>query len=101
MGNRRKLSDSQLRQIRELQSAGRSLRQIAKQIGASAQTISNYAKVMKSTAENTDGEGRYSEAELWELWFYCRNQSNAAEIVGDLAGVPVDEAKLLIRQWEG
>ena len=101
MGNRRKLSDAQLRQIRELLSAGMSLRQIAKQIGVSAQTVSNYAKAMKPASQNTDGDGRYSTSELRELWFYCKSQSDAPQIIADLAGVPVDEAKQMIRQWEG
>ena len=101
MGNRRKLSDAQLRQIRELLSAGMSLRQIAKQIGVSAQTVSNYAKAMKPASQNTDGDGRYSTSELRELWYYCRNQTNAAEIMGDLAGVPVGEARRMIEKWKG
>ena len=101
MGNRRKLSDAQLRQIRELLSAGMSLRQIAKQIGVSAQTIANHAKAVKSATENTDNNGRYTEGELRALWRYCRGQTDAPEIVAGLGCMTEDEARALIRQWEG
>lgn len=96
-----KLSAEQKQKMRALLSDGLSLRQIGRLIGVSAQSVCNYAKSLKANAENTDSDGCYSEAELWELWHYCKNQSDAPQIISDLACVPLDEAKRMIQRWEG
>lgn len=97
-----KLDDATRQKIGLLLEGGKySLRDIARQTGVSVTTISNIDRSMKSASQNTGGDGRYSAEELWELWFYCKSQSDAPQIIADLAGVPVDEAKQMIRRWEG
>lgn len=42
----------------------------------------------------------YSKAELYELWTYFRDQSNATEMMRDFALCSRKEAEALIREFE-